>query len=218
MGIADSRWPLQKSRVENKGSGFPGTTPTLIPSEFTPGPYWGEVHTGTSWDGESVLGTELAACPAVVDERIRTAIDLAIASRHDSLPRSIFLSHLTILDSLAIRSYRAANVSAWLEEKITEAGAFKDDGLLSSLEELKQRSHGSAVPGLVKRAAQASGEEVDAVKSRGKLANELYRVRSRLSHSGSTFPPESGNQARDLALFVLEAAIQYPHILDPERE
>jgi len=112
--------PLQKSSPEHKGV-FNGPTPTLIPSECTPSPAWSEVHTSSSRDGKSVLGPLLAACPAIVDERVRTAIDLAIASRYDTLPRSIFLSQLTIIDSLAIRSDRPPDVCEWLKEKVREA-------------------------------------------------------------------------------------------------
>jgi hypothetical protein len=66
--------PLQKSPPEHKGR-FNGPMPTLVPSEFTPLPAWVEVQASRFWDGESVLGAELAARPAVVDERIRTAMD-----------------------------------------------------------------------------------------------------------------------------------------------
>jgi hypothetical protein len=169
----------------------------------------------SSSDGQSVLGAELAACPTVGDERIRTAIDLAIASRHDTLPRSIFLSHLTILDSLAVRSDRPADLCKWLDEKVTEAVSFKDEGLMTSLKHLKQGSHGAAVQGLVGRAARANGDKDAEVRSRQELARKLYGVRSGLSHSGgTTLAPENVSDACALERFVVDAAIQYPDILD----
>jgi hypothetical protein len=59
------------------------------------------------------------------------------------------------------------------------------------------------------------GEKDAEVRSRQELAGKLYRVRSGLSHSGgTTFAPENVSNACALARFVIDAAIQYPDILD----
>jgi hypothetical protein len=149
------------------------------------------------------------------DERIRTAIELVIASRYDTLPRSVFLSQLTAIDSLAIRSDRPVDICAWLDEKIKEARQLNDNGLVTSLEHLKQGSHGAAIRNLVGRAAHAMGESEPAVTSRQRLAIKLYGIRSGLSHAGgATLTGENVEKARQLARFVIDAAVRFPAILN----
>ena len=58
---------------------FNGPIPTLIVADLVPRPSWAEGQITSYSDGQSVLGESLATCPAVFDERIRAAIDLAIA-------------------------------------------------------------------------------------------------------------------------------------------
>jgi hypothetical protein len=211
LGIPDGE--LQRSAPEDRGM-FNGPTPTLIPAEFSPRPTWVDARMTSYEDGANTLGPLLSACPAVKEERIRAAIELAIASRYDTLPRSIFLSQLTIIDSLAIHSDRSTNIQNWLCEKIKEAHNFNDQGLVTGLENLKQGSHGSAVRELVGRAARAMGESDSRIMSRQKLVTKLYRVRSGLSHDvGATLTSENVEQARQLARFVTDAAIEHPTIL-----
>jgi hypothetical protein len=206
---------LEKCPAEHRGV-FNGPMPTLIPSEFTPSPVWGELRASSYLDGKSVLGLKLAACPTIVDERIRTAIELSIASRYDSLPRSIFLSQLTIIDSLAIRVDRPSCTQFWLDEKIKEAESLKDQGLITSLKNLKQGSHGSAVRGLVGRAVEVKDGNDHNVAEYRKRVGELYQVRSGLSHaSGKAMTSQDVEDARRLARLVLESAISNPAILDP---
>lgn len=205
---------LQISPPEHEGT-FNGLLPTLVPGNLQPRPAWGDVQTTSYLDGANTLGLLLSQCPAVKDERIRAAIELTIASRYDTLPRSVFLSQLTIINSLAIHSDRSDNIRNWLCEKIKEAQDFNDQGLVAGLGNLKQGSHGSAVRELVGRAARAMGETDLQIMSRQKLATELYGVRSGLSHAlGATLTSENVEQARQLARFVTDAAIEHPAILD----
>jgi hypothetical protein len=147
-------------------------------------------------------------------DRIKTAYELAVASSYDTLPRSIFLSQLTILDSLATRDRRPDDIVAWLDRIIVEAKDFKDEGLLSSVRNLKDGSHGAAVRALVRRAATAMGEDVPQVLERMKSASELYDKRSKLSHvGGSPLASSDSEMARELASFVLDAALVHPGIL-----
>src|SRR5262249_27479732 len=150
-----------------------------------------------------VLESLLVTCPAVSDERILAAIDLANTTTRETLPRSIFLSWLTIIDSLAIRKDRPANICDWLDKKIAEAKALKDHGLSSALGGLKQESHSTAIRNLISRAGTVMAENQTQVKERQDLALKLYRVRSRLSHKGTEILKggEVG-EARDLARFV----------------
>jgi hypothetical protein len=197
---------------------YNGPMPTLIPAEMTPDPAWVDLQVTSYLDGVNILGDQLAACPPVTDERIRTAIELAIASRYDTLPRSIFLSQLTIIDSLAIRGDRSDDIQSWLDQKIEEAKGFNDQGIITSLEQLKAQSHGSAVRMLVGRAARARGEETKMVSARQRLATKLYKIRSGLSHATNTsaWTSEIVEEARQLASFVLNSAIDHPAILTTE--
>lgn len=193
---------------------YNGPIPTLIPGHMTPSASWVDLQIQSHMDGRSTLETALSNCPPVTDIRILTALDLYTAARYDVLPRSIFLAQLTILDSLAERTARPDTIREWLSEKIEEAKAFKDAGILSSLQSLAFGSHGTAVKNLVERAAAAKGLDVGKRSALKKLAGTLYGVRSKLSHAGT------GNHldvqgAQGLAKLVLEAAIEKPEILDP---
>lgn len=191
------------------------TYPTLIASHLKPTIKGGYVYSKTSRQAVGFLDSELASCPHVSDERILAAIDLANATRRESLARSIFLSWLTILDSLATRKDRPAAICDWLDEKIKEAKALKDHGLSSALGGLKQESHSVAIQNLICRAGAAMSENKEQVKGRQDLAAKLYKTRSRLSHERTEIIAggEAG-EARELARFVVDAAIQHPHILD----
>jgi hypothetical protein len=206
---------LQECGSEYRGL-YNGPMPTLIPAEVEPDPMWADLQATSYLDAEGTLGRELAACPPITDERIQAAIELVIASRYDTLPRSVFLSQLTIIDALATRGDRPVPIQAWLAEKIEEAKEFNDPGLISSLQQLKEQSHGTAVRALVGRAARLRGESPDKIAKRQKLVGTLYGIRSGLSHTAARSKLLSANveEARRLAAFVLEAAITNPAILE----
>ena len=143
-----------------------------------------------------MLGGPLDVCPRVEDERIATAIDLAISAHYDALPRSVFLTHLTIVDSLAIRGDRPLNTQEWLAKKIEESLQLNDQGLTTSLRDLKQKSHGSAVRELVQRAGSAMGEDISKIKERQQVAPKLYKVRSGLSHNQKRHPNLNAHRGR----------------------
>jgi hypothetical protein len=191
------------------------TAPALIASHLEPKAAAAYVYSSSHREATDFLESKLAACPVVSDERIRAAIDLANASRNEALPRSIFLSWLTILDSLVTRKERPVNVCNWLEEKITEAHKLKEPGLAAALGNLKHESHSSAIRHLIEIAGRAIGEDEAQVKAQQVSATQLYRIRSGLSHSGTTMlDPANVNDACALARFVLETALQYPNILE----
>jgi hypothetical protein len=204
---------LVVSPIDHAGL-YNGPFPTLIPELCKLRAAWMDAWGSSMTDAALLLGEFLDSCPAVTDERIVAAIDLAVTSRYDSLPRSIFLSQLTIIDSLASRGNRTTQIRGWLDEKFIEAKAFQDAGLLSALANLKQESHGSAIKNLVGRAARAMGEIETQITKRQTLAKQLYDVRSGLSHAGSSLPHHNVAEARELATFVIEAAIKAPNILD----
>jgi len=162
-----------------------------------------------------MLGGPLDVCPRVEDERIATAIELAISAQYDTLPRSVFLTYLTIVDSLAIRGDRPLNTQEWLAKTIEESLQLNDQGLTTSLCQLKQESHGSAVRELVQRAGSAMGEDISKIKERQQVATKLYRVRSGLSHNrNATLTSTHIEDARKLVTFIIDAAIQSPAVLD----
>jgi hypothetical protein len=191
------------------------TAPALIASHLQPMPMAGYAYSSSHREAADFLEAKLGACPVISDERVRAAIDLANACRRDTLPRSIFLSWLTIIDSLATRKDRPADICNWLDERIAEAKAKNDDSLLSALGSLKRESHGAAIKNLIERACLAVGENEGDVKARQLSAGHLYGVRSGLSHSGNkTLDPNDVGDAQILARFVLNAAIQHVHILN----
>jgi hypothetical protein len=118
------------------------TYPALIASHLKPQVTALYASSMTNRQVMDFLESKVAACPAVSDERIVAAIDLANATRREALPRSMFLSWLTIIDSLATRKKRPADICDWLDQKIAEAKPKNDEGLLSALGGLKQESHG----------------------------------------------------------------------------
>jgi len=113
------------------------------------------------------------------------------------------------------RKHRPADICNWLDEKIAEAKAKNDDSLLSGLRGLRQESHGAAIKNLIGRAGRAMGENEAQAKARQGLAGNLYTTRSGLSHSGNKkLDPQEVGDAHNLARFLIDAAIQYPHILN----
>lgn len=202
-----------KTTAEHQGV-VTGAFPSLIPADLEPRQIWAEGYLSSHTDGENLLGLELDDCPPVDDKRIQTAIDLVIASRYDTLARSVFLSHLTAIDSLAVRSDRSEEIRSWLDEKIEEARNFNDRGLVTSLESIKQDSHGTAIRRLVGQAACKMAETGATVEARQRLATTLYRIRSGLSHAGAaSLSSENVEQARQLTRFLIDVAVQFPGIL-----
>lgn len=201
---------LDKSLSEHNGV-FNGPLPTLIPAEFEPKPLWGDFAITSSTFATYVLG-QLPSCRKVFDEKIKAAIDLSIASRYDSLPRSIFLAQLAIIDSLTSPRDRSPEIRGWLDDKIQEANSLGDAGLLSALGRLKKVSNATAVRDLVTRASLASGETESKIAERQKRADQLWRVRNDLAH-GTKLEATDVEDARNLTKLVLNAAIEHPEIL-----
>lgn len=189
--------------------------PALISSHLTPHPVGLNAFSKSTRQAVSVLESILPTCPAISDERILAALDLANATRKETFPRSTFLSWLTIIDSLAIRKDRPADICLWLDEKIQEAESKKYESLSSALRGLKRESHGAAIKKLISRASHALGESQTEVKARQDLATKLYSTRSGLSHSATkVLDPNEVGEARDLSRFLVDAAIRHPCILD----
>ena len=192
------------------GETYNGPMPTLIPADQKPRPVWID----SSMSREQVGWEDwLDTCPPVRDERLIAALSLYVSASDEMLPRSQFLTYLTILDSLATQWPRDAVAVAWIDDKLKEPVAVNDGPLSSALANLKEVSHGTAVRELVNRAAMAQGLASAEVKLLTKSAGELYRVRSDLSHAGNLATPNV-SAARKLAELVLEQAIQHPAILD----
>ncbi len=191
------------------GEIYNGPMPTLIPADREPKPVWMESSMTSEQTGWQDW---LDKCPPVTDERLIAALSLYVSASDESLPRSQFLTYLTILDSLAVQWPRDAAAIAWVDEKLKEPVAVNDQALTSALTNLKQVSHGSAVRALVKRAANAAGLDPSAVKDCVASAGDLYSVRSDLSHAGKSVQPDV-NAARELAALVLEQAILDPSLL-----
>jgi hypothetical protein len=191
------------------GEVYNGPMPTLIPADREPKPVWMESSMTSEQTGWQDW---LDKCPPVTDERLIAALSLYVSASDESLPRSQFLTYLTILDSLAVQWPRDAAAIAWVDEKLKEPVAVNDQALTSALTNLKQVSHGSAVRALVKRAANAAGLDPSAVKDCVASAGDLYRVRSHLSHAGKSVRPDV-SAARELAALVLEQAILDPSLL-----
>lgn len=193
---------------------YNGPFPTLIPAHMSPRAAWGRMHHSIEWDGPKILD-QLEGCPSVTDERLLAAFDLWAVASYENLPRSKFLTYLTILDSLAVQSRRADDVATWLNAKIEEAKSFKDAGLSGSLGNLKFQSHGAAVRALVERAAAVRQLSQTEATEKVQLAKTLYSLRSALSHAGQA-PLLDIRAAQELAALVIDAAMERPSILDVE--
>jgi hypothetical protein len=213
MLIRVAQGPPYRVPPEHRGA-YNGPGPALISENVKPEPAWAEGFMTRKELAQYIFGDLLDSCQPLRDDRIKAAYELAVASSYDTLPRSIFLSQLTILDSLATRDRRPDNVVAWLDDIIVEANGFKDEGLLSAIRNLKDGSHGAAVRALVWRAATAMGEDAPRVSARVRSASNLYDTRSKLSHvGGGPLAPSDSEMARELASFVLDAALIHPNIL-----
>lgn len=193
------------------GEVYNGPMPTLIPADREPRPTWME---GSLTSEQTGWQDWLDNCPRVTDARLTAALSLYVSASDEALPRSQFLTYLTILDSLAVQWPRDAAAIDWIDEKLKETVAVNDPALASALINLKQVSHGSAVRALVRRAAKAHGSDPAEIKAYAASAGDLYRVRSDLSHAGKSVNPDV-NVARELVALVLEQAILESSLLDP---
>ncbi|WP_042298458.1 hypothetical protein [Paraburkholderia bannensis] len=190
---------------------YNGPAPTLIPASFRPTPLWMDA----SMTSEQVGWQDwLDNCPAIRDEGLLAALSLYVSAKDEALPRSKFLTYLTILDSLAVQWSRDAAAIAWINEKRKETVAVNDKSLSGALGNLKKVSHGAAVRALVTRAAKAQGYEPEEIENWDKQARDLYKVRSDLSHAGESVILDV-SAAQKTAELVLEQAVLDPSLLDP---
>jgi hypothetical protein len=204
---------LRVALADHKGN-HPFRVPTLIPADLTPEPY-DAVMTSTAYDDAATTLRTLEICPVVSDERLLAAMDLLVAAKYETLLRSVFLTHLTIIDSLANRSNRPSRVTDWIEKKIKEAKRFDDPSLESAVGNLKQTSHGSAIRELVGRAEKALGGDTKEIRRQQSRARNLYKLRSGLSHGADAQPVSSRDvaDARTLIGRIVDAALEYPDVL-----
>jgi hypothetical protein len=209
---------LYRSPPENQGR-YDAGVPTLIPAALQPNAAVALAGDFGVSDAQQLLGADLNACPPVTDERIAAAIDLAISSHYDVLPRSVFLAQMTILDSLAGRADRPQAIRDWIDAKIEEANTLGDERLLGGLSGLRQVSHGAAIQDLVSRAAGILGKDKPEIKELRSLAGKLFGIRSGVAHNGSKpIDPEASCAAEMLVTIVLQAAIINPKCLEAEKE
>ncbi|WP_144152922.1 hypothetical protein [Paraburkholderia sp. BCC1885] len=211
---ADFRIPVHECHVSSLAT-YDGSVPTLIPAHLTPAPEWTDPMGSCNWKAKEVLEETLENCPSVTDARVLAALDLFIASQYDVLPRSLFLAKLTILDALATPAKRDAVTTAWIGEKLAEAEAFRDPGLLSALRNLKFESHTAAIRTLVRRAVVSLGGTQNEAERQAAATGKLYAARSRLSHAGTAVDVELDlGGATQLTRLVLNAVVGNPPILD----
>lgn len=204
----------QKAQASAVGRAiFNGPEITLVPADQTPSPLWAGGYGTVRYSAGLLEG--LNQCPPVSDERLLAALELWMVASYENLPRTKFLTYLTILDSLSVQAARGKAIVNWIDAKILEAEALQDPGIAGALENLKHVSHTAALKALVGRAADFHGLASKERKDKIRLAGALYRLRSKLSHQGraTQFDPE---KARELVAFVLRAAIGKPTILDVE--
>lgn len=203
---------IRKASPSSSGHTFyNGPEITFGTVDCEPQPIWAAAYGFSSYSAE--LLTAVNDCPSVTDDRLLAALELWTIASRENLPRTKFLTYMTILDSLSVQAMRPEAIVHWIDVKIQEAQTLGDPGIVGALGNLKRISHKAALKALVTRAAiQSRLTETDAnVKT--KLVGALYDARSELSHQGGTswIDPAS---ARDLAAFVLRAAITSPSILD----
>ncbi|ELW9532216.1 hypothetical protein SIO92_006557 [Burkholderia cenocepacia] len=217
MGNVVLTLPTSEVQIASTLSGgrafFTGQEITIGDAAHTPQPCWASGYGFASYTDR--LLTELNTCPDVTDERLKAALELWAAASDENLPRTKFLTYMTILDSLSTPAKRDETIIQWIDAKILEAKTLGDPGITGALANLRRVSHKAALKALITRAADKLGIAPLDVDARTKLAGTLYDARSNLSHqgNGAEFDPAT---ARELAAFVLRAAITAPKILDVE--
>ncbi|WAG17829.1 hypothetical protein DX980_00215 (plasmid) [Burkholderia gladioli] len=192
---------------------FTGQEITIGDAAHTPKPTWASGYGFVSYTDHLLNG--LNTCPEVSDERLLAALELWAAASDENLPRTKFLTYMTILDSLSMQAKRSESVVRWIDTQILEAKKLGDPGISGALANLRRVSHKSALKALITRAADISGLAAPDVAAKTKLAGALYDTRSNLSHQGSNAAVDLTG-ARELAAFVLREAIMAPGILDIE--
>ncbi|KUZ97532.1 hypothetical protein WI40_14745 [Burkholderia ubonensis] len=186
---------------------------SLVPVDHVPSASWLGAY-GVANYTEHLL-VELNSCADVTDDRLLAALELWATASYENLPRTKFLTYLTILDSLSVQPARGEAIVNWIKAKILEAEALQDPGIAGALENLKRVSHTAALKALVARAADFRGLTSKERKEKIQRAGELYQLRSKLSHQGGATHIDPA-KARELVAFVLRAAIEKPEILDVE--
>ncbi|MBN6738812.1 HEPN domain-containing protein [Burkholderia multivorans] len=205
---------VRKALVAGNGRAvYSASEIALVPVNQSPSPSWVSGYGFTSYTEHLLV--ELNSCAGVTDDRLLAALELWAAASYEHLPRTKFLTYLTILDSLSVQAVRREATVNWIDAKIREAESLQDPGIAGALENLKRESHTAALKALVARAADFRGLTNKERKERIKSAGELYRIRSKLSHQGSSNLIDLP-KARELVAFVLRAAIEKPAILDAE--
>lgn len=190
---------------------FSGQEIAIGDAELVPQPLWAGGFGFTSYSAD--LLAALNSCPEVTDERLLAALELWTVASSENLPRTKFLTYMTILDSLSIQAKRDDAIVQWIDLRIAEAKGFDDPGIVGALGNLKRVSHKAALKALVMRAARQSSVDVEAMDEKIKLVGALYDARSDLSHQGNDAKFDTA-KARELAAFVLRSAIILPAILD----
>lgn len=202
----------QKAQTSAVGRAiFNGPEITLVPADQISSPLWAGGYGTVRYSAGLLEG--LNQCPPVSDERLLAALELWMVASYENLPRTKFLTYMTILDSLSTQAKRDENVVRWIEEKIREANDLGDPGIVGALGNLKRVSHKAALRALVIRAADQAGQSGPDAAEKAKLAATLYDARSELSHQGAAGTIDA-ERARELTAFVLRAAIVSPSILD----
>ncbi|WP_321853625.1 hypothetical protein [Burkholderia cenocepacia] len=191
---------------------FNGPEITLVPADQISSPLWAGGYGMVRYPAALLEG--LNQCPPVSDERLLAALELWMVASYENLPRTKFLTYMTILDSLSTQAKRDETVVRWIEEKIREANDLGDPGIVGALRNLRRVSHKAALRALVIRAANQEGQSGPEAAEKAKLAAALYDARSELSHQGAAGKVDA-EKARELTAFVLRAAIGSPSILDP---
>ncbi|QTO52671.1 HEPN domain-containing protein [Burkholderia latens] len=186
---------------------FSGSQITLVPAGQISAPMWAGGYGAVRYSAALLEG--INQCPAVSDERLLAALELWNAASYENLPRTKFLTYMTILDSLSTQAKRDEKVVRWIEEKIREANDLGDPGIVGALGNLRRVSHKAALRALVIRAANQEGQSGPEAAEKAKLAAALYDARSELSHQGAAGTIDA-EKARELTSFVLRAAIGSP--------
>jgi hypothetical protein len=205
---------IQNASTSAGGRAFyDGRAISLGLADRVPQPTWMAGYGSVIYTAE--LLTRMNECPPVTDDRLLAALELWATASYENLPRTKFLTYMTILDSLSIQAKREEAIVHWIDAKIQEAQVLNDPGIVGALGNLKRVSHKAALKALVGRAAAQAGLTTPDANVKIKLVGALYDTRSELSHKGGDARLDPAS-ARDLAAFVLRAAINSPSILEAE--
>ncbi|WP_156794522.1 HEPN domain-containing protein [Herbaspirillum seropedicae] len=194
---------------------FQADVTTLIPVEISkerPSPILGGLIGSNTLSPEYVLNP-LNSEPVNTDIRLLSAFELWKVAQREILQRSKFLTFIAIIDSLAGQTKRPQEILNWLDSHKLDAARFKDQALLSGLENLKHHSRKSSVRTLIERAATFRGLSSDEAKHMAKTMSQLYDARSALTHHG-TVANLDFKACSHMVKFLLKAASEHPSLLD----